>query len=1098
MAPQSTPPPALPAPSEPSTRVSATAGEPTPPRPPPPGTPTLLYAERDATAVAAGWPTRIGDYEVLSEIARGGMGVVLEARQLSLGRTVALKMILAGRFATPDDLRRFRTEAEAAARLQHPGIVPVYEVGEHEGLPYFSMELVEGRNLAEIAGGRPLPPARAAAYVRAVADAVHHAHEQGILHRDLKPSNILVDRFDQPKVTDFGLAKRLDAADGRTQTGAVLGTPAYMSPEQAAGRNSRVDRCSDVYSLGAILYELLTGRPPFVAEAAGELLLAVQRDDPTPPRIVHPAVPRDLETICLKCLEKHPDRRFASAAELAEELRRFLEHEPIRSRPAALWERAIKWYRRRPVLATSIVVSIAWCTDLAGASLWYTSRLRDELARSRRNLYFAQMAAAQRAWDDSRIADLTDLLDSQRPRDDGPDLRGFEWYHLWRRCHSGSRVLSGHEGSVTAVAFAPDGSSLVSASADRRVQFWDPANGELGLEIDAGGMVFALALSRSGRMAISRDGSDPRVPGGTRVLHAAGGAAPAVAADGGPHAWSLAFTADERTLLAGTDRGVERWDWADQAAPTLLHEEADVLAVALAPDGRTLAFSTRRGAVRLLDLGGDEPVETLRKGEEGKPAPSPYLVEANTGLFAGGDEWMVLFSRRGGHRYTRTMSGADFDGVPALGFSPDGSTLAAGAWSGRVILWEAASRKVRLTRTVGANRVLALAWRPDGGALAVAGGDRAIRIIDPDTGDERGVFRGHSGPVLGVAFSPDGSRMASAGFDETVRLWDTTAIDGPRNLLEPFSYLHDASFSADLEVMCAVGVRAGSPGGDGETRRFDPRTGRELPPLTARAHMPPETVACSPDGRIAMAGDPNGMLQIWEGDELRVNLQLELGEIEALAISPDGLRAATATDRERRVRLWELPTGRELTALIAAETSDVTTLAFTRDSRSLAAGTDGGRVLVWSLADGRACEPFTAHQRGYSRSGQSYVEVHAVRALVFLPDGRLVSGATDGMVRVWDLADPARPALELNAHAGWVTSLSVAPDGGTLASGHGDGAVRLWDLQAGARRAEFATGHRPVLEVAFASDGRALAAATRDGSVQVWEAASPAESEGGR
>jgi predicted Ser/Thr protein kinase len=305
-----------------------------------------------------------GDYELLEEIARGGMGVVYKGRQVSLNRTVAIKMILSGELASPDDIERFHNEAQAAANLKHPNIVAIHEVGRHEGRYYFSMDYVEGQSLAELIQAGPLPARKAAEYVRTIAEAVHFAHQRGTLHRDLKPANVLVGTDDQPQITDFGLAKRVAGDSGLTATGAVLGTPSYMSPEQASGRQADVGPQSDVYSLGSILYELLTGRPPFCAASAVATLRQVTDNPPTAPHKLKHDVPRDLETICLKCLEKSPHVRYHSARELAEELGRFLNHEPIHARPASAVRKVDTWVRRRPwaiTAAASLVVLALVC-----------------------------------------------------------------------------------------------------------------------------------------------------------------------------------------------------------------------------------------------------------------------------------------------------------------------------------------------------------------------------------------------------------------------------------------------------------------------------------------------------------------------------------------------------------------------------------------------------------------------------------------------------------------------------------------------------------------------------------------------------------------
>jgi predicted Ser/Thr protein kinase len=304
---------------------------------------------------------RFGDYELLEELARGGMGVVYRARQVSLNRTVAVKMILAGQLASDEDVRRFRAEAESAANLQHPHIVAIHEVGCADGQHFFSMEFVEGASLAALAREQPPSPTKAAEFVRTIAEAIAYAHQQGILHRDLKPSNVLIDRAGRVRITDFGLARRIEGGPELTGTGQVLGTPAYMPPEQAAGKRGEVGPASDVYALGAILYELLCGRPPFRAETPLETLVQVLESEPIAPRLLNPSLPRDLETICLKCLQKDPKRRYPTAQALADDLGLFLAGEPIRARPAGTFERAVRWARkqRRSVVVATAAAGLA-------------------------------------------------------------------------------------------------------------------------------------------------------------------------------------------------------------------------------------------------------------------------------------------------------------------------------------------------------------------------------------------------------------------------------------------------------------------------------------------------------------------------------------------------------------------------------------------------------------------------------------------------------------------------------------------------------------------------------------------------------------------
>ena len=315
-----------------------------------------------------------GDYELVQEIARGGMGVVYKARQVSLNRIVAIKMILSGQQASETEVKRFHTEAEAAANLQHPNIVAIHEVGVHEGRHYFSMDYVAGKNLSELIKGGPLPPAQAAQYVKSMAEAIQYAHQRGILHRDLKPQNVLIDEFDQPRITDFGLARQLRRDSNLTQEGAVMGSPSYMPPEQAAGKLAQVGPQSDVYSLGTILYELLTGKAPFRAETPMATLVKVLEAEPVRPKSLNPRVPADLETICLKCLEKRPERRYQSARDLAEEVGRYLDHDPILARPPSFIRKTWNWSVRHPWVITGIISLLALGLFSAAYGLWQQNR----------------------------------------------------------------------------------------------------------------------------------------------------------------------------------------------------------------------------------------------------------------------------------------------------------------------------------------------------------------------------------------------------------------------------------------------------------------------------------------------------------------------------------------------------------------------------------------------------------------------------------------------------------------------------------------------------------------------------------------------------
>jgi tRNA A-37 threonylcarbamoyl transferase component Bud32 len=434
----------------------------------------------------------LGDYEILAEVGHGGMAVVYKARQRRLNRIVALKVTRAGRWLSQDDVRRFQAETTAIARLDHPNIVPIYEVGEAHDLHFFSMAFVEGESLAQVVDRCPLPPSQAAALIHLVSTAIAHAHAQGVIHRDLKPANILLDRSGRPRITDFGIARFSDVDSRLTQAGEVIGTPSFMPPEQAQGQTDQVGPTADVYSLGATLYCLLTGRPPFRAATGLETLKQVVERDPVSPSHLNPAVDQDLETICLKCLEKRPERRYASATALAEDLQRFLDHQPIQARPIGSVQKALRWFRRNPLpaaLLASVVLVFLTAFGLVAWSWWRAEEAwhqeanqraaanlaRDEARRHERaerwEHYRANMATLASAFGLHNIAAARRSLQAA-PR----EHRNWEWQYFHHLLDQSRQVLSGHQGGVVRARFARN-DRLVTV--DRRLRPWDLATGRM-------------------------------------------------------------------------------------------------------------------------------------------------------------------------------------------------------------------------------------------------------------------------------------------------------------------------------------------------------------------------------------------------------------------------------------------------------------------------------------------------------------------------------------------------------------------------------------------------------------------------------------------
>jgi len=986
-------------------------------------------------------PTCFGDYELLEEIGRGGMGVVYKARQVSLDRIVAVKVLLSGRLAGPEFVQRFRTEAAAAASLQHPNIVAIHEVGFREGQHFFAMDYVAGRSLAQITRDGPLPARRAAGYVKTTAEAIQYAHERGILHRDLTPANVLIDENDQPRVTDFGLAKDLHKQMDLTLSGQVLGSPSYMSPEQAGAWRGKVGVRSDVYSLGAILYHLLTGRPPFAADTVAKTLHQVQNDEPPSPRLLNPAVPRDLETICLKCLEKEPDRRYARAQELADELGRFLDRKPILARPASRLEKVWRWCRRNPVIATlAAAAALISILGFAGVT-WEGRQARKARDLAQGRLYAAQMKLAVQAWESGSLEHARQLLAAHRPAFGHKDLRGFEWRLLAYLCREESLYTfpkDGRTGGLQgmtdwAVAFSPQGDTLAAAGDDGIIRLWDVATRRLVKNlVGHKDFVSCIAFSPDGRWFASGTGG---LFSGNRPMELKLWDAKtwAFIGDLPGHSFritSVAFSPDSQTLASASgDKSVRLWDVASRTLRAELQGHTEmVTCVVYSPDGSTLATASLDRTVRLWDAATARESSTLN-----------------------------------GHAA----------GIWSVAFSPDGKTLASASDDWTVRLWDVGTG--RQTATLNHPYfVEAVAFTPNGRILASGG--MAVTYWDVDTREEIGRLRGFAGAVQNVAFSPDGETLATGCEFTTAQLWEGK----PHSKVFQFTPHADGALSAALsgngKVLATGSGNFNQPLRPTEIKLWDADSGHLLRILPGhRGDV--MSLAFSPDDKLLASGSIDKTVRLWDvttGEELAI-FEGQTDDIWSVAISPDGRTLAAARGCNNTVALWDIPSRQPLAPLHG--TAMMERVAFSPDGRLLAAGDFTGLIRVWDTANWREKRPLR-HEAGN------------ITALAFSADGTCIAaGSVNKLIRLWSVRT-GRQLATLQGHQHVVASIAFSPDGRTLASGGNDIACKLWNLVTFQEVASL-SGHKDaIFAVLFSPDGNVLVTASRDRTVRFWRALS--------
>lgn len=920
----------------------------------------------------------LGDYEVISELGRGGMGVVYLARQVGLNRRVALKLLPSGNLAGQEFIERFRREGELAASLQHPDIVRIYEAGQIDNEFFYSMELITGGSLADWPDGKTHRPADAARILQKIALAVDHAHRAGILHRDLKPSNILIDDAGNPKVADFGLARMLGSQNDITLATHSFGTPAYMAPELIRDPRAAAP-ASDIYSLGAILYFLLSRRPPFVSASLDELLRQVKECEPPAPRLLDPSIPKDLQKICLKALDKYPAKRYPTAGALAEDLQRFLEGKPVIARPSGLLLKASRLARRFPgVTSTLLILLVVLAAGVTGVILQsnLANQRADETARKaselRLNLYASDIAAASTALrrGDTPVADEI-LSRWAHPAAPEEDPRGFEWNLLREEARPARyELIESRNATITAVAFSMDGSEFAVAD-QRGTVFLHP--GTRPFPVSASEIAAIPEQFGRGWMAGASSGEIMQFDRTLEFMAGTSG-----------RQFSLASTKPRAAIGAlskfhwtGKGGSASVIDW--QTRKVLRDFPGEWRHVVISPDGGTIALAALRGGLQLVDIA------TGHVRHIATPAPVWALSFDSTGsrLAAGSRRAAIIWKLDDDDSPAPLLIPHDLT-VWTTAFSPDGKRFLTSSSDRRVRIWNMDQPAAApLTLSGHRGEVWCAAFSPDGKSVIAGGKDGDVLRWPLDTKDTAEPTLGHDHPNAPF-FSPDGRKLVTY-HRERSHIHDL--FSGEHTHLP--SGIMALGFSADGRSLLVV---------DGKSR-----TGHATTSEPANISLNSGTVFSKPAARIRATTDGRWIIRI-ETDGRILLLDPSDGHTahqfngptpgmrHFIAGSPDSHLFAIGGDGEKSVILHNIHTGTTTRLPSPSLAYYYVCAAFSPDGRLLAAGDLSGPIRIWETASGRLVATLPGHPEETS-------------AVAFSPDGRtLASMGFHQDLKLWQTA----------------------------------------------------------------------------------------------
>lgn len=1004
----------------------------------------LNWASGDPPAKIEGRP--FGRYRLMEEIGRGGAGVVYRAEQVGLQREVALKVLRQGPFADAKEIARFQKESVSAGMLRHPGIVTVYEVGEADGHFFFSMELVRGSTLAQLVKDGPMDPHRSARYLLAVARAIAFAHAHGVIHRDLKPSNVILDLEDQPRVMDFGLAKRLQNGEA-TLTEHIAGSPAYMPPEATYPKSAPTGITSDIYSLGAMLYHLLTGSPPFRGDSVAAVFMQIQQTEPIAPHLLKPEVPLDLETICLKCLEKDSSRRYSSTEAFADDLERFLSDRPILARPVSQPEKWIRWARRQPAMAmlAASVVFLGLLTSIGGGfAAWRINVARRAEHRERAA---AVNANQQLESANTRLSETVTFLEMQRAESlfasQDPSSGLGHLASILRRDPSNTvaaeRIASAllhrnwmfpagrairHTSHVSGLAFSPSGAWLASGDAEGQVRLFNTTSLQEVARTQLSEKAMAVRFSpneheiaaacATGEVLLWNwySGQETRMKGRHRLA-----------------AMCVSFSSDGSRLASGSvDATVNVWSTRTGELLLLLKGHTDeVREVVFSPDGHRIATCSYDGTARVWDP------ET---GNEVGP---------------------VLRHTGAEHR------------VLSVAFSPNGHFLMTASRDRTARIWDLSTGRpvgVPLRHTDGLNDAQ---FDPTARWVVTAGYENTARIWNLRTGLPFGQNFRHLEQVNHALFHPIQATLATCSDDGSVRLWDlrpSEVLVEPLRAQNPKVEVHCSAFSSDGKLI-AVG------GADGSLTFFDStselRSGEVL-----HENEAVRTLAFSPKGHRLAVGLRGGAAWVWdvESRQHTIGPLQHRSSIRTISFSPDGRWLLTGS-ADHTARVWNAETGSPQPFELRHQ-GEVVVANFNHDGSQIVTASADATARVWNSANG-------------SPVSDPLLHLDKLRDAQFSPDGkRIVTASADNCARIWDLATSKMIGQPL-VHLRTVESACFSPDGSHILTASLDRTARVWDASSGQPCTPPLTHDSGVSVARYSPNGQRIVTASADHTVRIWD-----------